>query len=142
MEGKLLGEDNPSDPDINYSKIFDDLCPRYLAEGMSYYDYWDGDNDITRYYRKAMKWKLENDNFQLWLQGLYIYNAIGNLSPIFNPFSKKTPQPYIEKPISLTEEKKKEEERKEEKKKQQKGFDKMLRWMNFVNKKKGDKEDG
>ena len=43
-------------------------------------------------------------NYEKWLQGLYIYHAIGALQPILNPFSKKhKAEDYIKEPIAITE---------------------------------------
>lgn len=43
-------------------------------------------------------------NFQAWLQGLYVYQAIGSLVPLLNPFSKEhKAKPYVKEPLPLTE---------------------------------------
>ncbi len=51
--------------------------------------YWEGDCELVKYYREAEQLRLEKENTKLWLQGLYIYDAIGKLAPILNPAVKK-----------------------------------------------------
>ena len=52
---------------------------------------------------------------ELWLQGLYVYNAIGALVPVLNPFSKEhKAKPYLKNPIPITEEEREEEQRRKE----------------------------
>lgn len=71
---------------------------------MSYHDYWDGDNCMTKYYRKMNEYNKERKNYELWLQGAYFYEAILDASPALNPFSKKDkPFPYRSAPIPVTE---------------------------------------
>ena len=64
------------------------------------------DCELVRAYRKAYEYKQEYDNSQLWLQGLYIYKALEAQRPGWNFWSKRPPkpEPYLEKPIAITEE--------------------------------------
>lgn len=68
---------------------------------MNYDQFWYGEPRLVIAYREAHKLKIEEKNQELWLQGLYIYNAFGVI--IGNVFSRKgsTPQKYIDKPLSL-----------------------------------------
>lgn len=62
-------------------------------------EYWDGDVWLVEYYRKAEELRQKRLNAQAWLQGAYVYDAIGRLSPILKPFVKKAkPQPYPARP--------------------------------------------
>lgn len=70
---------------------------------MSYHDYWDGDVDMTKYYREAEELRKERRNFEVWLQAAYIYEALLDASPVFNPLSKKNkPFPFRNEPIPIT----------------------------------------
>lgn len=89
------------------SDAFDDVFPFYLLCGMTYEQFWYGDSYLVVYYREAHKLRIEQRNQELWLQGLYNYNAM--LVAIGNSFSKQK-QKYINKPIPLF--KPSEEERK------------------------------
>lgn len=85
--------------------------------GMSAADYWDGDPQWAKSYREAEKLKTEKLNQQLWLQGMYVYDAICKASPILHAFAPKGTKPleYPEEPYALT---KKESEQRETDKKQ------------------------
>ena len=107
MDGELV-TDLPSNEqqteDSRYGDKFEELCSYYMSIGMSYYDYWDGDNCIAKYYRKIDKYNKDRKNYELWLQGAYFYEAILDASPTLNSFSKKnTPFPYRSSPFPITE---------------------------------------
>lgn len=103
-----------SSPIVRYGDKFEELCGYYMSLGMSYHDYWDGDNCMTKYYREAEEIKKERRNSELWLQAAYIYEALLDASPVFNPLSKKNkPFPFRSEPIPITNSgSKKSEERK------------------------------
>lgn len=86
----------------SYTKAFEEFCPHYLNAGMSYEQFWDGDCEMVKAFRKAHELKLEEDNFKAWLQGKYVYDAFCFVSPILRAFSKaKKPIDYLEQPYSL-----------------------------------------
>ena len=84
---------------------------------MSAEQYWDGDCRLTVYYRKAAELQRERQNEALWLQGMYIYEALCDVSPVLHAFAKKGSKPlkYAEKPYAITTAE--VERRKEEKEK-------------------------
>ena len=113
MDGKLVsgslsalegGERESSPPSFTYTERFYEQFPYYLAIGMSPEQYWDGDPMLAKYYRKADEIKTERINQEKWLQGMYIYEAICDASPILHAFAKKgaKPHPYSDKPYPLT----------------------------------------
>jgi hypothetical protein len=75
--------------------------------------YWDGDPLLAKYYRQAEEIRNKRRNQELWLQGMYIYEALCNVSPVLQAFAKKgtKPLPYPDHPYSLTT-KEREDERK------------------------------
>ena len=83
--------------------MFDEQFPYYLAMGMSQREFWDQDVTLARAYRKAFEIKQEQRNSELWLQGLYIYEAILDASPVLQAFAKSGTRPrrYSEKPYDL-----------------------------------------
>lgn len=94
-----------------YSEVFSDCFPYYLSIGMSSEEYWDGDNDAPKHYRKAEKMRHEHTNYEAWLHGLYVYDAI--MSGLSHLSSKQSShQSYTSKPYSF--EVKKQEENKAE----------------------------
>lgn len=85
--------------------------------------YWNGDPELARAYRTADKMRIERKNQELWLQGMYIYEAICDASPILSGFAKKgtKPHPYVSKPYPITEEQHKRDKLDAEKVKFDKG---------------------
>lgn len=73
-----------------------------MAIGMSPKEYWEGDPYLVVDYKRAHNLKVEQRNQELWLQGLYIYNAFGTV--LANAFAKKgsKKERYLEKPIRIT----------------------------------------
>ena len=89
--------------------------------------YWDGDPSLAKYYRQADEIKQKRKNQELWLQGMYIYEALCDVAPIFHAFAKRgtKPAPYPDHPYSLTN-----KEREDEKKLiEQRERDKARRYM-------------
>ena len=50
--------------------------------------YWDKDCMLAKYYREADELRKERMNQELWLQGMYYYDAMSRLSPILKAFAK------------------------------------------------------
>lgn len=64
-------------------------------------EFWFGEPYLAELYREAQKLRDERKSQELWLQGLYIYDAISVV--ISNAFGGKgqRKQQYIDKPIEL-----------------------------------------
>lgn len=79
------------------------MFPYYLSLGMSYAEYWQKEPSLVVAYRKAEEMRNERRNQELWLQGMYIYEALCDVSVVIPRMSKKkiTPLPYPDKPYSL-----------------------------------------
>ncbi len=106
----------------SYTATFYDQFPYYLAIGMTPEQYWDGDSMLAKYYRKADELRRKRRNEELWLQGMYIYEALCDVAPVLHAFAKRgtKPVPYPDHPYALTvndreEEKKIKEQREREK---------------------------
>ena len=88
----------------SYTEIFNEAFPYYLSIGMSYELYWHGEPNLVKAYREANELRVDRMNYEAWLQGLYVYQAVGALYPVFNPFSKqKKAEEYLKEPIVITE---------------------------------------
>ena len=77
---------------------------------------------LAKYYRKADEINRRRRNEDLWLQGMYIYEALCDVAPIFHAFAKRGTKanPYPDRPYSLSakdreDEKKLREQREREK---------------------------
>lgn len=122
---------------VSYTECFEKQCPIFMSYGMSYDDFWYGDLYKTYFYRKAHKEKLKQKDMELWEQGMYIYEAILQCSPILHPFSKaKEPLPYTKKPhFMLVEELTEEEKKREEENERLKAQLWMKTWVREMKKK-------
>lgn len=108
----LLSDVDEEGNEKTFGQIFEECEPYYLFIGMSRDEYWNGPPYLTRVYREIHNMKIEARNQELWLQGLYNYEAFATV--ISNAFRKKgtSPVKYREKPIRitpLTEEEKRQE---------------------------------
>ena len=112
MDGELVeesppvtqGDDGNHSPFL-YTEIFERECPYYMAIGMTYEEYWNGDNCLPKYYRKAEEERLKKTNFNAWLQGFYVYEALLDVFPVFNPNVRNhKPSEYMKKPVPITDE--------------------------------------
>lgn len=76
----------------------------YLAFGMTSEEYWKGTPRLATAYREKYELEQELKNEQLWLQGVYIYDALGAIVSRALA-TKKTPKReihnYAEKPYRL-----------------------------------------
>ena len=73
-----------------------------MSYGMSYDEYWFESPYRAKFYLEAHKLKVKQKDEELWMQGMYIYEALCDVSPILHAFSKKgtKPLPYRSKPMS------------------------------------------
>ena len=117
-----------------------------MSYGMTYEEYWDGDNELPKYYRKKHEIERDRKNFELWLQGRYVYIAVLSCSPVLNALSKsKEPLPYRERPFPMTEAELREEEEREREKQIQASIAALrdaTKEFNSQLKRKGDSKDG
>lgn len=102
MGGKEVEEKTTTPQDI--IDYLYDLFSYALSIGMTYEQYWHDDPLLLKYYIKADEINRIKKNNELYLQGLYVYIAIGDLVPLLNPFSKEhKAKPYLKEPIPITE---------------------------------------
>lgn len=153
MDGKLVtglpsgtgGDGGTSRPSslFRYGDKFEELCSYYMSLGMSYHDYWDGDNCMTKYYREAEEIKKERRNSELWLQAAYIYEALLDASPVFNPLSKKNkPFPFRSEPIPITASGSKQSDERKKKQRLENGKEAMRAMMAAINDRFKKKKEG
>lgn len=116
---RFISKDESKVEVASLTKLFEEQCPIYMAYGMEYNDFWYGDAYLTKFYRESHKLKVKQKDEELWMQGMYIYEALCDVSPILHAFSKKgtKPLPFSEKPYLFNSEQFKSEEEKEQEKK-------------------------
>lgn len=123
-----------STAETSLKDYFNELFVYALSIGMTYDQFWHDDVDLLVYYHKAEQIRNRKRNQEMWLQGLYIYQAIGNLAPVLNGFVKDhRAKPYLKQPIPITEEDRIEQENQ-----------KVLKFRDYLINlsKKGGKKDG
>ena len=103
---------------VSLSERFEELCPIFMNIGMSYREFWEDDPTIAKQYLEAFKIKqkneIKNKEWEIWKQGMYVYEALIDVSPILHAFSKaKKPLPYPKKPFGLEETEQNNEEKDE-----------------------------
>ena len=120
----------------SYTAKFYELFPFYLSIGMTPEQYWDGDPSLAKYYRKAYELQRKRRNEDLWLQGMYIYEALCDVSPLLQAFAKKGTKahPYAERPYSITRDDREEERKLKEQRDREKAKQYMLGKMAKINK--------
>lgn len=92
-----------------------------MSIGMTYEQFWDQDVALVRAFRKAQELRDRRKNQELWLQGMYIYDALCDAAPIFHAFAKKgtKPIPYVKEPYPITESEIRERNEREARKKEE-----------------------
>ena len=130
--GCELLEENPT-PHKTNTEIFEECFPFYLAIGMSYAEYWEGDPKLAQYYREAYQIKQDEINNNAWLQGMYIYDAVSTaLHNALRGMGKQKPpaKDYAKQPYEFKNKVKTEAEKAKEVEIEQ---EKAAAWMeNFV----------
>ena len=120
----------------SYTSRFYEQFPYYLSIGMTPEQYWDGDSTLTKYYREADRLHLKRRNEELWLQGMYIYEALCDVSPVLHAFAKRGTKvvPYPERPYAITNTDIKEEKKRKEQMEREKAKRYMEAQMARINK--------
>lgn len=110
------GEGFGSGP-LTIGEFFEQMCPIYMFFGITPQEYWDGDVDLAKWYRRKSEYEQKHENYIAWLNGMYVYQAILDCVPVLRAFSKATrPEPYLTEPFPITS-KEREEKEEEEKRK-------------------------
>lgn len=83
--------------------------------GMTWEQFWLGEPKLVKAYRKAEELRRKQENTALWLQGIYMAEALS--ATVGNMFTKGQKHEYPSEPFPIT--KAEQEERKEREKKAQ-----------------------
>lgn len=93
-----------------------------MSIGMTYDEFWNQDVTLVGAYRKAQELRDRRKNQELWLQGMYIYEALCDVSPLFRTTFKSgtiKPEPYLAEPYPISAAEAKEREMEEARKKEE-----------------------
>lgn len=74
-----------------------------MLRGMSYEEYWYGDVWAIEAFRQKDELEQQRRNSEMWLQGMYFYEALGDVAPILQAFAKRgtRAKPYAKKPYQI-----------------------------------------
>ena len=113
-----------------------------MAMGMSYKEFWYGDVRLAEYYRKAYEIKQRKQNENAWLQGLYVYHAIGAFAEILPAFPKKNAkiEAYLKEPYPITRIEQEERQARMLRERQEQAKQRMLAFAERWNQKHSDAE--
>lgn len=95
---------NGSASHFSFTDGFEKACPEFMAMGMTYDEFWNGEPERVRYYREAEEIRQKKRDYDLWLQGRYIYDALCAVSPVLHAFAPSGTQAmdYINEPYPRT----------------------------------------
>ena len=75
-------------------------CPVYMAMGMTHDQFWNGDVFLVKAFREADAIRRRRRNEELWLEGIYMVEALS--ATVGNMFSKGNKHQYPSEPIPIT----------------------------------------
>lgn len=99
-----LGSSSENEKLLTFAEAADEQCPFYMSIGVPRHEYWHGDYTQLAEYRKSFEIQRERANYDAWLQGAYIYDALCAVSPVLQAFAKAgtKPLPYHKEPYGAT----------------------------------------
>lgn len=84
------------------SGYLDAMCSYYMLIGVSYDEFWHGDYTRLKFYIEAHNLRRQKQSEEMWLQGLYFFNALSTaLSNLNLDGKRRKPNKYIEEPLRL-----------------------------------------
>ena len=111
MDGDAVNSE-PSDT-ITYTDIFVKLCPKYMAMGMTYDEFWHGPSILVKFHREAYEMRRHEEEWARHRMGAYVYDALLRVAPVMRASFSKTkvePGKYPSEPWPLTEKEARERE--------------------------------
>lgn len=86
------------------TEVLIELCPSYMAMGMTYEQFWHCNTKVHKAYREAWNIKRKNDEWARWRQGCYYFTALMCAAPVMKPFVKDAkPGKYPDEPWPITQ---------------------------------------
>ena len=108
-----MGDGEITSPRKSFTEMFEAAFPSYLAMGMTWSQFWFEEPEIATAYRKAELIRRRRKNEELWLEGIYVAEALN--ATVGNMFSKGQKHPYPAEPFALTADEQQERREREEK---------------------------
>jgi hypothetical protein len=108
-----VGDGEITSPQKSFTEYFEEIFPAYLAMGMTWTQFWLEEPKLAVAYRRAEMIRKRRINEELWLQGIYVAEALN--ATVGNMFSKGQKHPYPAEPLPLTADEQQERREREEK---------------------------
>ena len=107
-----MGDGEITSPQKTFTEYFEEMFPAYLAMGMTWTQFWIDEPKLAVAYRKADMIRKRRKNEELWLQGVYVAEALH--ATVGNMFSKGRNNKYPDEPFPLTADEQQERREREE----------------------------
>ena len=108
-----MGDGEITSPPKTFTEYFEVLFPAYLAMGMTWTQFWIDEPELAIAYRKADAIKKRRKNEELWLEGMYVAEALR--ATVGNMFAKGQKYPYPAEPFPITADEQRERRERAEK---------------------------
>ena len=80
-----MGDGEITSPNTTFTDFFEEVFPAYLAIGMTWTQFWIDEPELAIAYRKADAIRKRRINEELWLEGMYMAEALS--ATVGNMFS-------------------------------------------------------
>ena len=107
-----MGDDEVTSPSKTFTEYFEELFPAYLAMGMTWTQFWIDEPELAGAYRKSEMIRKRRKNEELWLQGIYVAEALR--ATVGNMFLKGQNHQYPAEPLPITADEQQERREREE----------------------------
>ena len=107
-----MGDGEITSPQKTFTEFFDEMFPAYLAMGMTWTQFWIDEPELTVAYRKSEMIKRRRKNEELWLEGIYVAEALS--ATVGNMFAKGQKHQYPAEPFPITADEQQERREREE----------------------------
>jgi hypothetical protein len=108
-----VGDGEITSPNTTFTDFFEEVFPAYLAIGMTWTQFWIDEPELAIAYRKADAIRKRRINEELWLEGMYMAEALR--ATVGNMFSKGQKHQYPAEPFPITADEQRERREREEK---------------------------
>jgi hypothetical protein len=107
-----VGDGQVTSPQKTFTEIFEEAFPSYLAMGMSWTQFWIDEPELAVAYRKSEMIRKRRKNEELWLEGVYVAEALR--ATVGNMFNKGQKNQYPAEPFPITADEQQERREREE----------------------------
>ena len=77
----------------------DKACVQWMSIGVPYDEFWNGDYTQLKYYEDVYSLKMKQKNYEMWLQGMYFYDAMS--VSLSRAFDKRSHVEYPKEPYRI-----------------------------------------